>query len=98
MGCYGDALMANDIVLVEEGALADGEEISNEPGAVIRLKPNRLNSVRRLGGVQSMSQAAVTVEWFKDQVERTNRNYETSRGKESERTTTASGLKGKGIK
>lgn len=92
MGCYGDAMMANDIVLVEEGALAEGEEISNEPGAVIRLKPNRLNSVRRLGGVQSMSQAAVTVEWFKDQMERTNRNYETSRGKESERTTTASGL------
>lgn len=92
MGCLSDAMLSNDIVLVEEGALADGEEISNEPGAVITTKPNRINAVKRLGGVQSMSQAAVTVEWFKDQIERTNRNYETSRGKESERTNTASGL------
>ncbi len=92
MGCMSDAMLANDIVLVEEGALADGEEITNEPGAVITTKPNRINSVRRLGGVQGMSQAAVTVEWFKDQIERANRNYETSRGKESQRTNTASGL------
>lgn len=92
MGSMGDAFLANDIVLVEEGALSDGEELTNEPGAVVKLKPNRINGVRRLGGVQSMANAAVGIEWYKDQIERASRSYETSRGKEAARTTTATGL------
>ena len=92
MGLLGDAFLSNDIVLVEEGALADGEEISNEPGAVLHLKPNRIHAVRRLGGVQSSANAAVAVDWLKEQIERSTRNYETSQGKEPARTMTASGL------
>lgn len=92
MGLLGDAFLSNDIVLIEEGALADGEELSNEPGSVLHLKPNRLNAVRRLGGVQSSANAAVAVDWFKEQIERSTRNYETSQGKEPSRTMTASGL------
>lgn len=92
MGLLGDAFLSNDIVLVEEGALAEGEEISNEPGAVLHLKPNRIHAVRRLGGVQSSANAAVAVDWLKEQIERSTRNYETSQGKEPARTMTASGL------
>ena len=92
IGTYNDALLSNDLIVVEEGTLSDGQEITNSPGDIIYVKQNKLNSIRRLGGLQSMSQAAVTVEWYKNQIERTNRNYETSRGKESERTNTASGL------
>ena len=92
MGLLGDAFLSNDIVLVEEGALSDGEEISNEPGAVLHLKPNRIHAVRRLGGVQSSANAAVAVDWLKEQIERSTRNYETSQGKEPARTMTASGL------
>ena len=92
MGLLGDAFLSNDIVLVEEGALADGEELSNEPGAVLHMKPNRIHAVRRLGGVQSSANAAVAVDWLKEQIERSTRNYETSQGKEPARTMTASGL------
>ena len=92
MGLLGDAFLSNDIVLVEEGALADGEELSNEPGAVLHMKPNRLHAVRRLGGVQSSANAAVAVDWLKEQIERSSRNYETSQGKEPSRTMTAAGL------
>ena len=92
MAILNDAFMANDILLVEEGALADGTEITNEPGAVVKLKANAMGRVQRLGGLQSLSNASVGIEWFKSQIERTNRNYDTSIGKESVRVTTASGL------
>lgn len=92
MGSINDALMSNDIILVEEDALCEGEELTNEPGAVVRTKPGRGSAVRRLGGIQSMANSAVTLEWYSNQIERTTRNYETSRGKEAQRTNTATGL------
>ena len=92
MAIINDAFMANDILLVEEGALADGTELTNEPGAVVKLKQNAMGRVQRLGGLQSMANASVGIEWFKSQIERTNRNYDTSMGKEAVRVTTASGL------
>jgi hypothetical protein len=92
MGILGDAMLANDIILAEEGALADGAEITNEPGAVVTTKPGRINSVRRLGGVNSLSNSAVGVDWLRGQIERANRNYETSMGKEAQRVNTATGM------
>lgn len=92
MGILNDAFMANDILLVEEGALADGTELTNEPGAVVKLKANAMGRVQRLGGLQSMANASVGIEWFKGQIERTSRNYETNLGREPARTTTAMGL------
>ena len=92
MAILNDAFMANDILLVEEGALADGTEITNEPGAVVKLKQNAMGRVQRLGGLQSMANASVGVDFFKNQIERTNRNYDISLGREPVRTTTAAGL------
>ena len=92
MGILNDAFMANDILLVEEGALADGTELTNEPGAVVKLKPNAMGRVQRLGGLQSLSNASIGVDWFKAQIERANRNYDTSMGKEAARVTTATGM------
>ena len=92
MGILNDAFMANDILLVEENALADGTELTNEPGAVVKLKPNAMGRVQRLGGLQSMANASVGIEWFKGQIERASRNYETNLGREPARTTTATGL------
>ena len=92
MGILNDAFMANDILLVEEGALADGTEITNEPGAVVKLKANAMGRVQRLGGLNSLANASVGIEWFKNQIERTNRNYDTSMGKEAARVTTATGM------
>ena len=92
MGILNDAFMANDILLVEEGALADGTELTNEPGAVVKLKPNHMGRVQRLGGLQSLANASVSIEFFKGMIERTNRNYDTNMGQEAARITTATGM------
>ena len=52
-----DAMMANDIVLTEQGVFADGREPSNEPGAVWEVKHVKSNCVRRFGGLQSLQNA-----------------------------------------
>lgn len=92
MSILNDTFLANDIILVEDSALADGEEFTNEPGAVIHLKQNRMGGVQRLGGLQSVGKAAMDITWFKEQIERASRSYDTGTGKETARVTTASGL------
>ena len=87
-----DAMTAADIVLQEEGALAPGSEITNVPGSVIEVKQGRMGGVARLGGLASGSRMLNAVSWMQEQVQRTNRNYDTNTGKESARITTASGL------
>lgn len=78
-----DAFTANDIILQEENALADGEEMTNVPGAVVKVKPNAIGKVARLGGLQSGRNSLPMVEWLLGQIQRTNRNYETNQGKAS---------------
>lgn len=92
MAMYSEAMAGNDIILVESGALADGEELVNEPGAVINLKAGGIGRVARLGGQQSLTNALNGMEWFRSQIERANRNYETNLGKESARATTATAM------
>lgn len=87
-----DSFLSNDILLVEDGALADGEELTNEPGAIVHLKQGRMGGVQRLGGLQSVGKAAMDITWFKEQIERASRSYDTGAGKETARVTTASGL------
>ena len=87
-----DSFLSNDILLVEEGALSDGEELTNEPGAIVHLKPGRMGAVQRLGGLQPIGRASMDITWFKEQIERTCRSYDTGTGKETARVTTASGL------
>jgi len=87
-----DAFMANDIILVEKGALADGAEITNEPGAVVVVNQNRMEGVRRLGGIQSAGNATILLNYLKERIEATNRNWDSAQGKETARQTTATGL------
>ena len=87
-----DAFLANDMLLVEDGALADGEELTNEPGAVVHLKAGRMGGVQRLGGLQPMSRASADITWLKEQIERASRNYDSNLGRETVRETTASAL------
>lgn len=87
-----DAFTANDIILQEENALADGEEFTNVPGAVVKVRPNAIGKVARLGGIQSGKNSITMVEWLLDQVQRTNRNYETNQGKASGTVKTATEL------
>ena len=92
MAVLNDAFMSNDIILVEEGTLADGEELTNEPGAVVHVKKNMMGGIARLGGVQTIGSSAVSLDWFKGMIERTNRNYDTNMGKEASNVDTAAGL------
>ena len=91
-GLFNDAMMANDLILVEEGALAPGEEVSNVPGAVIRVNQGRRDGVARLGGLSDGVKSVSMIEWLLNQVQRTNRNYDSNNGRETARVTTASGL------
>lgn len=92
MSILNDTFLANDIILVEDSALSDGEEFTNEPGAVIHLKQNRMGGVQRLGGLQSIANGAMGVEFFKNQIERASRNYDINQGRETTKVTTATGL------
>lgn len=91
-GLMNDAFTANDIILQEENALVDGEEFSNVPGAVVRVRQNCIGRVARLGGLQSGGRCLEMVEWLLAQIQRTNRNFETNQGKVSSRVKTASEL------
>lgn len=92
MALINDAFLANDIVLVEEDALSDGQMLTNAPGEVISVRHGKIGGVARLGGLSSAGNATVLLNYLKEQIERTNRNYETNLGKETSRQTTASGL------
>lgn len=92
MVLLNELFMANDIMLVEEGAIADGNELTNEPGAVIKMKPGHLNGITRLGGLQSLASGLTDMNWFKGEIERANRNYDSNMGKETAKVTTATGL------
>ena len=91
-GLVNDAFTANDIILIEENAMADGEEFTNVPGAEVRVKPNAIGRVARLGGLNDGKNSLPMVEWLLGQVQRTNRNYETNQGKASSTVKTATEL------
>ena len=91
-GLMNDAFTANDIILQEEGALADGEEFTNVPGAVVKLRQNGIGRVARLGGLNDGKNCLGMVEWLLNQIQRTNRNYETNQGKASSTVKTATEL------
>ena len=91
-GLLNDEMTANDIVLIEEGALADGAEFTNIPGSEVRVRQGRMNGVARLGGLHDGVAALNMIGWLQEQIQRTNRNYDTNNGQETARVTTASGL------
>lgn len=87
-----DALLSNDTLVMEEDSLAEGETLSNEPGAVVVARKNKGATIRRMGGLQSGTNATLLLNYLKEQIERAGRNYETNMGKETTRQTTAAGL------
>lgn len=91
-GLLNDAFTANDIVLMEEDALADGEELTNVPGALVRVRQNKIGAVARLGGLGDGRNCLPMVEWLLGQIQRANRNYETNQGKASSSVKTATEL------
>ncbi|MBR3560713.1 MAG: hypothetical protein IKN81_04195 [Oscillospiraceae bacterium] len=91
-GLFNDAMTANDVVILEDGALAPGEEFTNVPGAVVRVNQGRGGGIARLGGLSDGVKSLSMVSWLLGQIQRTNRNYDSNIGQETTRVTTASGL------
>lgn len=92
IGILNDAFTANDIVLVEDGALKPGEELKNAPGSVVTVNQGRGGGIARLGGLGSGAKTLNMVEWMLGQIQRANRNYDANNGRETTKVTTASGL------
>lgn len=92
IGVMNDMMMANDIILEEENALVPGEVISNVPGSRVKVHQGKINAVARLGGISNGINSMQTVDWILNQIQRTNRNYDTNNGQEASKVTTASGL------
>ena len=91
-GLFNDEMMSNDVVLIEDGALAPGEEFTNVPGAVVRVNQGRGGGIARLGGLNDGVKCVNMIEWLLSQIQRANRNYDSNNGRETARVTTASGL------
>lgn len=92
MAIANQAMVSNDIIVTEENAVMDGQELDTMPGAVWTMKPGKISSVRRLGGIQPLTEMQASVNWVLEQIQRANRNYETNQGKEAARATTATAL------
>lgn len=90
LGLLNQDYTSNDVVLMDEGAMPEGKQFDNSPGAVNEVKQGY--NVRRLGGLQSLREFVPIVDYFKNEIQRTTRNYDSNRGQETQRVTTASGL------
>lgn len=84
-------LMANDVWIHSEGALAPSGQITNEAGGVIITTAAGFNQVKRAGGITPLANAIPSIQFIQEQIQRTIRNYDTNTGKETARVTTASG-------
>ena len=87
------AYSSNDIIIAEENALAEGENLDNSPGAIWRLRPGMMGKVSRLGNMASSAVSLYTNSSFwQSLIENTTGNFEVSQGKEPSNVTTATGI------
>ena len=85
-----DAFMANDVVIVEEGALADDCELQNVPGGVNRVKQGRTGGITRLPGLSGANRPLYeSADKFKQMMQNTNGNFDIAQGNPSVKAKTA---------
>lgn len=86
-----DSFAGNDIILEEEGAFADNFVPTALPGARWKVKQNKINAVKRLGGLKNSINSLPIIEFIHSKIQETNGNFAT-KGAEPQRVTTAIGL------
>ncbi len=87
------AFSSNDIILAEENALCDGEELCNSPGAVWKLRPGMTGKVSRLGnGGYNQASLYSNSAYWQGLIESTTGNFQVNQGKEPSNVTTATGI------
>lgn len=87
-----DDLSTGDMIICEEGALANGQTIKNIPNQVVTVKQNKSNAIRRLGDVANNNNALNMIQFLHEKIQETNGNFDSSQGKEPTRVTTSSGI------
>ena len=87
------AFSSNDIILMEENALCDGENLDNSPGAIWKLRPGMMGKISRLGNMASSQNSLYSgASFWQSLIESTTGNFEVSQGKEPSSVTTATGI------
>ncbi|MCL1819766.1 MAG: hypothetical protein FWG36_03810 [Oscillospiraceae bacterium] len=89
---YNDALTSNDMFLVEEDALAEGQEITNIPGAVLKVKAGQSGRIQRLLGAHTGINCMPMIAALQEQISRTIGSFDVTRGDEPERNMSAAGI------
>lgn len=87
-----DMMQPADIIVYEPNALAEGETISTGPNAMIKMKDNRIEGIRRLGNLGTNFNALQMIEFIHKKIEETTGNSLTNNGLEPTKVTTASGI------
>lgn len=87
------AFSASDIILAEENAFADTDIPDCSPGAVWRLRPGMIDSVRRLGNLASESVAHYNIaDRYRALIRETTGTYDFLQNDDLSQTKTATGL------
>jgi len=94
--CYAQlnaAFNSNDIILMEENALSDGENLDNSPGAVWKVRPGMMGKVARLGNISNAESSLYNgASFWQSLIESTTGNFDVNQGKEPTSVTTATGI------
>lgn len=91
MALQNNDLMNNDVWIVEENSLEENTEITNEPGGVISYHKGA-TPPKRAGGISRLEKAINDILFIQEQIQRTNRNFDTNQGKQSDTQKTATEL------
>lgn len=87
------AFSSNDIIVMEENALSDGEIPDNSPGSVWKLRPGMMGKVSRLGNIAAAQSSLYSNSaYWQSLIESTTGNFEVNQGKEPTSVTTATGI------
>jgi hypothetical protein len=87
-----DMMQPADVIVYEPNALADGEIIETGANAMIKMKDNKINAIRRLGDLGTNINALNMINFLHKKIEETTGNSVSSNGIEPTKVTTASGI------
>lgn len=71
---------ANDIILTEKDTFDDDKKPVPMPGAIWETRPNKMNNVRRLGGITNSTDALNLIKHFTQKIQETNGNFDVTMG------------------
>jgi hypothetical protein len=87
------AYSSNDIILMEENALSDGEALDGAPGSIWKMRPGMMGKIARLGNLSSAQTSLYgNSAYWQSLIENTTGNFEVNQGKEPANVTTATGI------